>query len=96
MRTKKNLIRHEFIGLEIKVIESKNKNLVGISGKVIDETKNTIKIESRDKKEKIIPKNGNVFEFTLPRNKRVTICGDEIRVRPEDRIKKKFKRWKYL
>jgi len=96
MRNKKNLIRHEFIGLNVEVVESKNKYLVGLKGKVIDETKKTIKIEKRDKREKIIPKMGNVLEFTLSGNKKVTICGEEIMTRPEDRIKKKFKRWKYL
>ena len=97
MRTKKNLIRHEFIGLRVEVIESSNKYSIGLKGKVIDETKNMIKIETKNGEEKMIPKEKTVFKFWIPGRKGfVTIRGDEIVVRPEDRIKKKFKRWKYL
>ena len=40
-----NLIHHELIGLEAEVIYSTNNTQIGIKGKVIDETKNTMKIE---------------------------------------------------
>ncbi len=38
------------IGSCIEVVESKNKNLVGLKGKVIDETKNIIVVESNGTK----------------------------------------------
>ncbi|MGL4669145.1 MAG: ribonuclease P protein component 1 [Methanobacteriaceae archaeon] len=44
MLNSSNIFRHELIGLYVKVIESSNKSLIGIKGKVIDETKKTIKI----------------------------------------------------
>jgi ribonuclease P protein subunit POP4 len=91
MITEKNLVRHEFIGLNVKVVKSRNKNLIGLVGRVIDETMQTIKIE--DDGEKIIPKKGSVFRFTLPNGQRVDVIGDIILARPEDRIKKKFRKW---
>jgi len=43
----------ELIGSRVRIIEAKNSSLIGIDGKVIDETKNTITIEN-EKKRKII------------------------------------------
>ncbi|MCI4434149.1 MAG: ribonuclease P protein subunit [Thermoplasmata archaeon] len=67
------------IGKEASVIESSNPNLLGISGKIIDETKNTIVIEG--KKRWVVPKdtvnlliNGRIF------------YGNELYGRPIDRI----------
>ncbi len=36
------------IGSQIKVIDSKNKSIINLNGKVIDETKNTIKIQKNN------------------------------------------------
>ena len=54
MITVNNLVHHEFIGLSVSVTSVSNKSL-RLKGTVIDETKNTIKIEVDDV-EKIIPK----------------------------------------
>lgn len=91
MRTPENLIRHELIGLRLKVIESSNKKNVGISGKVIDESRNVIVIEG-GKGEVRLAKEHNVFVFSLGKQK-VRIDGEILVGRPEDRIKKKFKKW---
>ena len=90
--TSRNLVRHELIGLEVKVERSKNPSQVGLKGIVIDETYSTLKIESKGK-EKIIPKDIAVFVFTLPDGKKVEVDGKLLVGRPEDRIKKKFPRW---
>jgi len=87
MITKNNLRKHEFIGLEVEIVESKNKTQKGVKGRIVDETQKTIKIESKNK-EKIIPKNGSVLKFVLPNGERVKIIGDEIVFRPEERIRK--------
>lgn len=94
MITRKNILKHEFIGLWVEIIKSTNKAQIGLKGKIVDETKNTIKIETR-KGEKIIQKNGTIFKIKFPRGS-VVVNGNEINVRPEDRIRKNFKRWKYL
>jgi ribonuclease P protein subunit POP4 len=95
MITSKNIFYHELIGLYCEVIESSNKSFVGISGKVIDETKKTFLIEKICKngiEEKLIPKDVSVFHFKLPNGNLVEIHGKILVSRPEDRIKKKFKK----
>ena len=90
MITKNNLVHHEFIGLNVDVKSETNKSL-NLYGTVIDETKNTFKIESRGK-EKIIPKKGSIFTFEIPSGERVEVYGNILSIRPEDRIKKRFKK----
>ncbi|MBC7100493.1 ribonuclease P protein component 1 [Methanothermobacter tenebrarum] len=92
MITPRNVFRHELIGLKVKVAESPHKDFKGLKGKVIDETKNTLKIELKDGKEIIIPKNVAKFHFKLPDGQVVEIDGRIIVGRPEERIKKKFKK----
>ena len=91
MITSKNLVHHEFIGLKVHVTSVKNKSL-NLNGTIIDETKNTIKIEGMDNSEKIIPKNGTLFVFEIPNGEKIEIDGDILSIRPEDRIKKRFKK----
>jgi ribonuclease P protein subunit POP4 len=91
MITANNLVHHEFIGLDVHVTGKNNKSL-NLKGTIIDETKNTIKIEGIDNCEKIIPKKGTVFVFEIPNGEKIEIDGDILSIRPEDRIKKRFKK----
>ena len=91
MITSKNLVHHEFIGLKVHVTNVKSKSL-NLKGTIIDETKNTIKIEGLDNTEKIIPKKGNLFVFEIPNGEKVEIDGNILSIRPEDRIKKRYKK----
>lgn len=93
MITPYNIFRHEFIGLKIKVVDSSHPGFRGIKGNVVDETKNTIKIEDDKGKEKIIPKKVSVFHFELPDGRKVEIEGKILVARPEDRIKKRFRNY---
>ena len=91
MITPQNVFRHEFIGLSVEVTESTNEGLIGLHGIIIDETRNTIRIDT-GKDEKIIPKESVTLLFTLPEGEKVSIDGKVILARPEDRIKKKFRK----
>ena len=91
MITSKNLVHHEFIGLNVHAI-SKNNESLDLKGTIIDETKNTIKIEGIDNTEKIIPKNGTIFIFEIPDGEKIEVYGNILSIRPEDRIKKRFKK----
>lgn len=91
MITSKNLVHHEFIGLNVEITNVKDKSLK-LLGTVIDETKNTIKIEDANKNEKLIPKKGSIFLFELPNGEKIEINGEILSIRPEDRIKKRFKK----
>ena len=91
MITSRNLVHHEFIGLNVHARSKKNTAL-DLKGTIIDETKNTIKIEGEDNTEKVIPKIGNLFIFELPNGEKVEVDGNILSIRPEDRIKKRFKK----
>ena len=91
MITAKNLVHHEFIGLNVSVSSLKNKSLK-LKGTIIDETKNTIKIEGFDMIERIIPKKDAIFIFEIPNGEKIEVDGNILSIRPEDRIKKRFKK----
>jgi len=77
------------IGKRVRVIASKNISLTGISGVVEDETRNTLLIRT-GKEIKKVPKKQCTFEFEIGEEK-VTIRGDEIQKRPEERVGMKIK-----
>lgn len=92
MRKLENLPRHELIGLELEVVESENKAEEGIKGKVVDERKSVLKVECEGD-EKTLRKKGRVFGFKLPSNEEGKIEGEVLEGRPEERIKKKLRKW---
>ena len=91
MNVTPSIVQNEFIGLETKVVKSPNKSLVGIKGKVVNETRNSF-IILQDRKEKIIIKEKTFFDFVLPDGTIVEIDGKVLIGRPEDRIKKRPRR----
>lgn len=86
-------MRHELVGLIVQVAESSHQGFTGLEGKVVNETKNTLTLEDREGREKIIPKETATFHFKLPDGSTVEIEGNIIVSRPEDRIKKRFKKY---
>jgi len=86
-----SIVQHEFIGLETKVVKSSNPDLVGITGKVVDETRNTFTI-LHNNKEKVVVKEIAVFDFALPDGTIVEMDGKVIMGRSEDRLKKRPRR----
>ncbi|MFH1210918.1 MAG: ribonuclease P protein subunit [archaeon] len=88
MLNPKDIAKHELIGLEIEIVESKNKALIGLKGRITDETKNTITID--DGKERKIMKS-QIKMKTAIGNKEYEIDGRILVGRPEDRIKKQRK-----
>jgi ribonuclease P protein subunit POP4 len=92
MITPENLVRHELVGLFVRITKSTNPVNVGIEGRVIDESRNTITIETKKGKKSFI-KEQCVFSFLLPDGERVRVDGRVLVARPEDRIKKKFRKW---
>lgn len=93
MITPQNIFRHELVGLHVEVVKSKHDGLTGIKGQVIDETRNTIRVENSEGHEKLIPKDVATFRFELPEGGLVEVDGRIIVARPEDRIKKKFRKY---
>ena len=95
MITPENLVRHELIGLFVEVVESTNPSMEGISGRVVDETRNTFLIETRSGL-RCVPKSCNCFIFTLFQGLKVKAEGSVLVSQPENRINKKIRRsrWK--
>jgi ribonuclease P protein subunit POP4 len=86
-----NVLRHELIGLKTIVARSSDRFLVGTRGRVIDETRNTLKLSTR-KGVKVIPKGVAVFRFDLPDGCSVEVEGAKLVGRPENRMKAKRRR----
>ena len=84
-RTPENLPYHELIGLMVQIVRSKNPTLNGLRGNIVDETKNTIKVEVGGSI-KTIPKKECRFSFFLPDDVAVELEGSALIGRPEDRI----------
>ncbi len=80
-----NLRKHELIGLQVEVLQATDPGQVHMAGRVVDETRNLLVIEAAGV-EKRIPKQGARFRFQIQGG--IEVEGDEIRFRPEDRIKK--------
>ncbi len=84
----KDIVKHELIGLRAKVVDSKNKANIGIKGKIIDETKNTIIIESKGEKKRLF-KNNITIDVQVDK-KIVRINGKLLLGRPKERVKIKW------
>ena len=86
-----SIVQNEFIGLETKVVKCLNPNVVGLAGRVVNETRNTFTI-LQDIEEKVVIKDTAVFDFVLPDRTVVEIDGKVVIGRPEDRVKKRPRR----
>ncbi|MEM3458581.1 MAG: ribonuclease P protein component 1 [Candidatus Bathyarchaeia archaeon] len=91
MKVTPDIIRCEFIGNEAKVAKSTHTGYLGISGKIVDETRNTFTILHKGEK-KIVIKNMAVFHFKFPDGTIVEIDGKILTGRPEDRLKRHVRR----
>jgi ribonuclease P protein subunit POP4 len=90
--TPQNILRHELIGLDVRVARATNPNLRGVKGKIVDESRNMIAVVDRGRK-MLIPKNVATFRFKLEDGTVVDVDGTRLVARPENRLKTKVKRW---
>jgi ribonuclease P protein subunit POP4 len=86
-----DIIRCEFIGTFAKIAKSSNPNHVGMSGRIIDETRNTF-TTLHEGKRRILIKDSSVFDFSFSDGTVVEIEGRLLTGRPEDRLKKIVRR----
>lgn len=96
--TPHNIIHHELIGLDTRVVDSTNISLIGIEGRIVNETRNMLKIDT-GVQEKNVPKSCSSFMFTIPScsGKRylpltTKVDGKLLLSQPENRIQTKFKK----
>ena len=80
----KDILTKEFIGSQLKVVDSKNKANIGIKGKIVDETKYTFRIETEKGRKMLLKK--NIVAEICYKEKTYTIKGEKITKRPHERI----------
>ena len=80
---KETIYPYELIGEKIEVVQSKNKSNFGMKGKVVNETKHTLKIETQGKIKTLMKEN---ITFKI-KSKGLIIEGKTINKRPEERLK---------
>ena len=91
MHVSPDIVQREFIGFEAKVVKSSNPDLVGLEGKVVDETRNTFTI-LQNGEEKVVIKDTAVFHFMMSDGTVIEVDGKVIVGRSEDRMKKRPRR----
>ncbi|TSA17256.1 MAG: ribonuclease P protein subunit [Nitrosopumilales archaeon] len=84
MITQENLLIHELIGLEATVVKSNNEQITGISGKVIDETKSMLFLNTINGIKKI-PKENAEWKFSFDKNESI-VNGNLLTKRPQERL----------
>jgi ribonuclease P protein subunit POP4 len=91
MKVTPEVIRHEFIGTEAKVAKSTNPDCKGLSGRIVDETRNTFTLLDEGRR-RTIAKDSNVFHFRFSDGTVIEVDGKLLTGRPEDRLKKSIRR----
>lgn len=76
---------YELIGQEIEVVRARNKSNLGLQGRVVDETKYTLRILHQGKTKTLLKNN---IAFKLKKNALV-LEGKNLALRPEERLKGK-------
>ena len=86
----RNILRHELMGLDVSVIEAANPSHVGIAGRIIEETKNTLLVRG-SRGDKRVQKHLSWFRITLPDGTSLAIDGSALVGAPERRITQNIK-----
>ena len=84
MITTDNISSHEFIGLDTEIIQSTNPQVVGLNGRIINETKSMFTINT-ERGSKSIAKSTNSWKFSI-QGKDIVVEGNKIAKRAFDRI----------
>ncbi|XP_061388883.1 ribonuclease P protein subunit p29 [Musca vetustissima] len=88
----KLLVKTDLHGSKMAVIKSKCSTLVGISGIVVMDTKNVLKILGKDDRLRTVPKSECVFSMKFG-NMDFIIYGKHLCIRPAERSVKKIKNY---
>ena len=91
MKVTPDIIRYEFIGTQAKIAKSLHEDYLGLSGRIIGETRNTFTLLDEGKAKNVI-KEFSVFNFTFDDGTVVDVDGKLLVGRSEDRLKKTIKR----
>jgi ribonuclease P protein subunit POP4 len=84
MITVDNITSHEFIGLHTEITQSSTPQIIGLNGRIVDETKSMFRINTKNGM-KSIAKAKNSWKFSI-QNQDIVIDCSKIAKRPFDRI----------
>ena len=84
MITTDNITSHEFIGLHTEITNSSNPQIIGLNGRIVNETKSMFTINTTNGT-KSIAKSHNSWKFSI-QDKDVIVEGSKIAKRSFDRI----------
>jgi ribonuclease P protein subunit POP4 len=87
-----NILRHELIGLNVRIVSSPNRSIRGRNGLIVNESKNMLTLSKKGRKV-LIPKSVSTFRFKLADGRVVEVDGNRLVGRPENRLKTKIRRW---
>jgi len=87
-----NILRHELIGLNVRIVSSPNRYIRGRNGLIVNESKNMLTLSKKGRKV-LIPKSVATFRFKLADGRLVEVDGRRLVGRPENRLKTKIRRW---
>jgi len=90
MITPGNILRHELIGLPVEVVQASNPAQEGIAGRIVDETRNMLAIET-PRGVKRIEKAHATFRLRVPDGTVMDVSGSALVSQPEKRISKASK-----
>ena len=82
--TAETLVRHELVGLDVRVVSASNPDVIDVSGEVVTETTRTLGIKT-DGQVSHVPKESATFEWTLPSGEVVRTAGERLLARPARR-----------
>ncbi|KAF1796405.1 Rof/RNase P-like protein [Mucor lusitanicus] len=86
------LIKADFHGATMTVVQTTNPSYIGVTGIVIQETMSMFKIITKENKLKQIPKNSSNFDIYIQETqKNYRLYGPQFVARPAERASKKFK-----
>ncbi len=88
MITLENIQKHELVGLKTMISDSPNKQIIGLYGTIVDETKSMFVINTK-KGLKMIPQKHNTWKFHV-NNKETTLSGALFEKRSFDRLETKI------
>ena len=78
---------HELIGSQLKILDSTSKNLVELEGKIIDESRDLLQIQTEQGKEVKILKTAIIRFEVQNKEYKIELLGGDIYAQPWDRIK---------
>jgi len=79
-------MRKTLIGLEVSIVDATNKSNIGFKGIVIDDSRNMLTIKTSKGVRKIVKKNAK-FAIKI-QNKEITVDGNELIGRIDERLRK--------